>query len=178
MSRLGHNTPECIARLAIAACPLLTLVSWAAGDAAVTSPLGSGSSVVLEPAPPQAAPRRPRSVFVCQLDGLPVYSDRPCSAAATPRELVVDVPRAGTPSRPGASVTTLPPAPRAATRPRAEQRHGNDPAISAVDSHCAALHRQLDEVNDRMRAGYSAREAARLWQRWRDLKDRLRTARC
>jgi hypothetical protein len=178
MSRLGHRTPHCIARLAVAACACLPLASWAASDAPVTSPLGSGSSVLLEPAPPQADPRRQRSVFVCQLDGLPVFADRPCGAAAMPRELVVDMPRAGTPSRPGASVTTLPPAPRAATRPRAEQRHGNDPAIIASDSRCAALHRQLDEVNDRMRAGYSAREAARLWQRWRDLKDRLRTSRC
>jgi len=178
MSRLGHSTPRCIARLAVAACACLTLVSRAANDAPVTSPLGSGNSVVLEPAPPQAAPRHQRSVFVCQLDGRPVYADRPCGAAATPRELVIDVSPAPAPARPGASVTTLPPAPRASTRPRAEQRDGNDPSISNVDSRCAALHRQLDEINDRMRAGYSAREAARLWQRWRDLKDRLRTARC
>lgn len=178
MSRLGHSTPRCIARLAVTACAFLTLVSWAANDAPVTNPLGSGESVVLEPAPPPAAPRRQRSVFVCQLDGLPVYADRPCGAAATARELMVDMPRVGTPPRPGASVTTLPPTPRAATRPRAEQRHGNDPAISVADSRCAALHRQLDEVDDRMRAGYSAREAARLWQRWRDLRDRLRTAGC
>ena len=40
------------------------------------------------------------------------------------------------------------------------------------------LMRQLGEVNSRMRAGYSAREAARLWQRWRGLKDRLHAARC
>jgi len=178
MSRLGHSTPRCIARLAVAGCACLTLVSWAASDAPVSNPLGSGNSVVLEPAPAQAAPRRQRSVFVCQLDGLPAYADRPCGAATTPRELLVDMPRAGTPPRPGASVTTLPPAPRASTRPRTEQRHGNDPTISTADSRCAALHSQLDHINDRMRAGYSAREAARLWQRWRDIKDRLRTARC
>jgi hypothetical protein len=29
-----------------------------------------------------------------------------------------------------------------------------------------------------MRAGYSAREAARLWQRWRGLKERLHATRC
>jgi hypothetical protein len=29
-----------------------------------------------------------------------------------------------------------------------------------------------------MRTGYSAREAARLWDSWRDLKEKLRTTRC
>jgi hypothetical protein len=29
-----------------------------------------------------------------------------------------------------------------------------------------------------MRSGYSAREAARLWTRWRDLKARIRERRC
>jgi hypothetical protein len=48
----------------------------------------------------------------------------------------------------------------------------------AGDGKCAVLQRQLDGLNDRMRAGYSAREAARLWQRWRDTKERLRTSRC
>jgi hypothetical protein len=45
-------------------------------------------------------------------------------------------------------------------------------------SRCEGLERQLGEVNSRMRAGYSAREAARLWQRWRSLKERLHAARC
>jgi hypothetical protein len=40
------------------------------------------------------------------------------------------------------------------------------------------LERQLDELNNQMRTGYSAREAARLWDRWRDLKEKLRTTRC
>jgi hypothetical protein len=29
-----------------------------------------------------------------------------------------------------------------------------------------------------MRDGYSSRDAARLWNRWRDLKGRLRAERC
>jgi len=51
-------------------------------------------------------------------------------------------------------------------------------ANRAVESPCTPLQRQLDELNDRMRTGYSAREAARLWKRWRDLKEKLRTTRC
>lgn len=179
MSRLGRRTPTFIACLTAGGFACLTLVGWAASDAPVTNPLGSGDNVVLEPAPPQASPRHRRSVFVCQVDGVPVFADRPCGAAAAPRQLLVDTPRAaGTPPRPGASVTTLPPAPRASTRPRTEQRFGNDPGVSTADTRCATLHRQLDELNDRMRAGYAAREAARLWQRWRDMKNRLQTERC
>jgi hypothetical protein len=48
----------------------------------------------------------------------------------------------------------------------------------APENACTRLQRQLDDLNDRMRAGYSAREAGRLWQRWRDTKERLRTAKC
>jgi hypothetical protein len=50
--------------------------------------------------------------------------------------------------------------------------------VPAPENACVKLERQLDELNGRMRAGYSAREAARLWQRWRDTKERLRTGRC
>jgi hypothetical protein len=34
---------------------------------------------------------------------------------------------------------------------------------------------ELDQV---MRAGYSARESARLWERWREARARLREADC
>jgi hypothetical protein len=43
---------------------------------------------------------------------------------------------------------------------------------------CTALKRQLDELDDRMRTGYSSREAARLWEHRRALKDGLRSAGC
>jgi hypothetical protein len=52
------------------------------------------------------------------------------------------------------------------------------PTEPAIEDRCERHQRRLDELNDRMRAGYSAREAARLWQQWRDAKERLRTARC
>jgi len=58
-----------------------------------------------------------------------------------------------------------------------QPRDATGPGRSA-DTRCATLHRQLDEVNERMRTGYSSREAARLWQRWRDLRHRLRAERC
>jgi hypothetical protein len=138
----------------------------------VAQPLGGGDSVVLEPAPPPASASRRRPVFVCHEQGVPVYSDRPCGANATERGLVVD--SRGT----GSVATTLPPVPRAATRPR----RGAAPAVmeaeAARETGCSALQRRLDQINDRMRSGYSAREAARLWQRWRDAKEQLRAARC
>jgi hypothetical protein len=43
---------------------------------------------------------------------------------------------------------------------------------------CAALKLELAQVDDQMRAGYTAREAARLWDRWRNLKERLQHERC
>jgi hypothetical protein len=142
------------------------------GDPPVTSPLGGGDSVMLEPAPPSATPRRQRAVFVCQDGGTPVYADRPCGSNSDARSLVVAMPPSG------AAATTAPPSPPASTRPRRMPPPPDAAVVNGKESVCEKLQRQLDDLNDRMRAGYSAREAARLWQRWRDAKERLRTARC
>ena len=147
-------------------------VAGATADPQVAGPLGSGASVLLEPAPAPSNPRRQRAVFVCQDDGVPVYTDRPCGSGGQARSLVVEAPR------PGAAASTSPPKPRASTRPRPAEGTDVAPAAAEVENRCLRLQQRLDALDDRMRAGYSAREAARLWQQWRDAKERLRTARC
>ena len=157
----------------IAVC--LTCILPPAGattDPPVADPLGGGQSVTLEPAPPPANPRRHRAVFVCHEDGAPVFADRPCGSTSETRSLVIATPP------PGAAASTTPPAPAASTRPRPAVPKTSTNVVPTPENACAKLQRQLDELNDRMRAGYSAREAARLWQRWRDTKERLRTGRC
>jgi hypothetical protein len=103
--------------------------------------------------------------------GVPVFSDRPCGSVLGQRVLAIDAPASG------AVPSTVPPKPRASTRPR-PQPSGRSGTGLAAETRCSTLQRQLDELDDRMRAGYSSREAARLWNRWRELKDRLRTERC
>jgi hypothetical protein len=153
---------------------LLIAALPASPSAAPTSVGGSttagGDGAVLEPAPVVGSPRQ-RAVFVCQQDGLPVFTDRPCGSATEQRTLTVEAPP------PGAAPNTSPPRPRASTRPRLqpEEQPGTG---RAADTRCATLRRQLDELDARMRAGYSSREAARLWNRWRELKGRLRAERC
>jgi hypothetical protein len=150
---------------------LVVAAAWATDAAPTGGSPDNGAGVSIESTPVQATPRRHRAVYVCQEAGIPVFSDRPCGAAAVARTIVVEVPRTGAPP------TTVPIASRNSTLPRrapaaevAESR--------TVESPCSTLQRQLDELNDRMRTGYSAREAARLWKRWRDLKEKLRTTRC
>jgi len=172
MSTLGRVNARRAAHCTAAGFACILHVGWATVDAPVANPLGSGDSVALEPAPPQANPRRQRPIFICQEGSAPVFADRPCGSAAATRNLVIEAPR------PGAATTTTPPAPRASTRPRALPGRPDAAADQGAETRCATLQRQLDELNDRMRAGYSAREAAKLWQRWRDTKERLRTARC
>lgn len=171
------NTSRRTASRCAAGCAAFTLAcllnaAGANGELPVASPLGGGESVSLEPAPPSDSPRHHRAVFVCQQDGVPAYADRPCGPATTARDLVVETPPTG------AAATTAPPQPRTSTRPRALPAKRDAAVTAAQDTACTALRGQLEALNDRMRAGYSAREAARLWQRWRDAKERLRTARC
>jgi hypothetical protein len=146
--------------------------AWATADPPVAGPLGSGASVLLEPAPAPANPRRQRAVFVCQDNDVPVYADRPCGSGTTARSLVVATPPAG------AAATTSPPKPRASTRPRPANGTAGVQTPPVAANQCMRLQQRLDALNDRMRAGYSAREAARLWQQWRDAKERMRAARC
>jgi hypothetical protein len=161
-----------VASLATAGLACALQAGWATTDPPVANPLGNGESVTLEPAAPPANTHRQRAVFVCQEGGVPVYADRPCGSTVATRSVVIDAPR------PGAAATTSPPTPRASVRPQpAPYRPATGPA-AATEAKCRTLQRQVDELNDRMRAGYSAREAARLWQRWRDAKERLRQARC
>lgn len=172
MNTLRRSAAGHAARCAALGFACLLNAAAATGEPPVAGPLGGGESVSLEPAPPPASPRRHRAVYVCQDSGVPVYTDRPCGTTIATRSLVVDAPR------PGAAASTSPPAPRAATRPRTRTGKVAVPADPATEDRCARHQRRLDELNDRMRAGYSAREAARLWQQWRDAKQRLRTARC
>jgi len=136
------------------------------------APAGPASARDEDPgvqAPPAAPASGRRPVFVCEDAGIPVFSDRPCGAALTPRTVSFAAPPAG------AAVSTSPPAPRASTKPLpATERAGGD----KTGGRCAALRRQLEDLDDRMRTGYTSREAARLWNRWRDLKSRLRSERC
>ena len=130
----------------------------------------AGGAPVLERVDARPFGRRTRLVYACRDAATPVFSDRPCGASAHAWRL--DLPRATA----GAAPSTRAAAPAAATRPivaRASRRDVAEPADP-----CVRLEQQLATIDARMRNGYSAREAARLWQRWRDAKAKLRAADC
>jgi hypothetical protein len=133
-------------------------------------PADSDGAPVIERVEAHPSGRRTRLVYICRDAATPVFSDRPCGASA--HAWRVDLPRATA----GAAPSTRAAAPAAATRPivaRASRRDGAEPA-----DRCVRLEQQLATIDARMRNGYSAREAARLWQRWRDAKANLRAADC
>ncbi len=139
---------------------------------AVTTP-ACLAALCLAAAPLRAAIDRP--VFVCR-DATPVaYSDRPCGPLAEARVLRVHDPGPG-------HAPSIEPAPsRAATRPEtvrqaAKGAAGAQPAIA--DSRCRTLREERERLDDLMRAGYSAREAARLWNRWREVDAKIYASRC
>ena len=122
------------------------------------------------------APARPtrvgRIVFVCA-DALPVtFADRPCSPAAESRQLRVLEPP------PGRAPSLAPPVGTASTRPESLRPAAAADASDPRAERCHTLLEQRDRLNDRMRAGYSARQAGQLWNRWRDLGREIYAARC
>jgi hypothetical protein len=143
----------------------------------VDAPSGAGGSVVLEPVKQRAQPTR-RLVYSCVTPGHVTSSDRPCGPQSAVQELKIAAPA----PVPDGAVPDLPEVRQAAQpneRP-APARH-NAGADAAADEHattCRKLQATLDDVDSHMRAGYSAREAGRLWQRWRDAKAGLHEAKC
>lgn len=162
-----HLVAAGVVASALAATPVR---ECAAAAFLADAPGASDEVAARESAPATAAPRQ-RTVFFCREGGVPVFTDRPCESGADPRKLRLDAPAAG------AVPSTVPPQPRASTRPRL-QPDGQARPDRDTEARCAALKRQLEVLDDRMRTGYSSREAARLWNRWRELKARLRTERC
>jgi hypothetical protein len=144
-------------------------------DEPVANPTGGGGTVQLEPAPERERPSRKRAVFVCRGAGPVVFSDLPCGPVLREHEVSLQL----SSSAGGASATTTPAKPAAATRPLPEPALEIDTVASDPTARrCRRLREQLDKLDDRMRTGYPAREAARLWNRWRELKADIYAGRC
>jgi hypothetical protein len=150
-------------------------------EAATTrTPTGGGGTVVLEPVPPSESRRVwRRLVFTCTSPGLVVFSDRPCGPLPIVHELKGHAPRES-PATAGSTPTVVPPKPAASVRPASfDARRDDGPDEAAQrEATCHRLQEAVRRLDDRMRAGYSAREAALLWSRWREAKERLREADC
>lgn len=115
--------------------------------------------------------RTHRLVYSCRDGSIPMFSDRPCGETALLRSLDVYTPPPG-----GRPPTTVADPPRASTRPA--QRDRQERALQQAAEKCERLQNALDEIDDRMRAGYPARQAAQIWQRWRDARAAVRDAGC
>jgi len=165
-------------RASLAALALVTITAHLCAEPAPAQPPRSGadgSAIVVEPDPVPAKSRKFRTIFACHVGALVEFSDRPCDMAATSRSLEFT-----TGTGPGATPTTRPRETVASTLPKvsvppaeAESAARDD---EAQQKKCATLQGQLDAVDSRMREGYGARDAARLWNRWRELKAELHRA--
>ena len=122
----------------------------------------------------RAEERGSRLVYSCRSAGSVTVSDRPCGEDSVVHRLEPG-PAAAPPD--GRAPNTAAPAPRAAVLPRVERRPPT-PGLRDGGTSCEALRRRLESIDEQMRRGYRAREAAALWTRWRDARAALRAADC
>ena len=172
-----HDVPAATQSLirAIVACAVVCLPGGVTAAEARTNPMGGGDSVVLEPVPAVPTARTRRPVFVCRDGAGVVFADRPCGQVVEARAIELSEPG------PGKVSSTARRPPTAAVRPRVEPTARDaSPAFAPTNAsgRCSRLRAQLETLDDRMRSGYSAREAARLWNRWREIKAQMHEARC
>lgn len=180
---MPYREPPRLARAALRTCLAALLLPVAAAAAAPatetsTHPMGGAGATVLERVPdPPAAPRSQRIVFTCVTPGLTTFSDRPCGPLPERREIEWV---ATTGPAAGEAATVVPRRAAASTRPAAATgRRDADPTRTVANvGSCEALRHAAAAIDRQMRAGYSAREAPRLWERWRAARDRLRAAGC
>lgn len=166
--------PHVLGRVA-ATFALAVLISPPSASPGTTGDGTPDLAVGRDEADPPARPRPTRvgrTVFVCA-DALPVtFADRPCSAGAEQRQLRVLEPP------PGRAPSLSPAAGGASTRPAAQRPAAAPGALDPNAERCRRLLAQRESLNDRMRAGYTARQAGQLWNRWRDLGREIYAARC
>ncbi len=146
---------------------------------AVDTVAESAGSVIPEPVRARARPTT-RLVYSCVTPGLVTFADRPCGPAAQQRELKLAHPAAAVAAAGESSRIAEPTAAATQARRDAAARADLATARAAADraATCLRLEDALDAVDSQMRAGYPAREAARLWERWRSARASLREARC
>ena len=123
--------------------------------------------------PAPAATGRP--VFVCRGAEAVTFSDLPCGPISEARVLRVHDPG------PGVAASIEPAPPGESTKPRTVRQTAGaaeDARPVAADNRCRKLREERDRLDARMRAGYSAREAAQLWNRWREADAKIYAARC
>lgn len=119
-----------------------------------------------------------KTIFRCELDGVPTYSDRPCAAAAEPYALDENV-SAREAAEPPASSNSVHPERRAgsgAIEGRAPSESKS--AMAKRARTCARLAQALKDIRAKYRAGYTATQGERLKKRQEMLKSKLRNAQC
>jgi hypothetical protein len=173
--------PLSMLQFAMVATVCMAAQSTVVDAAAREGPAALGGSVEPQPATVKASTRR--LVFTCIAPSLVTFSDRPCGPAAAVRELQLRAaikPEQAI-EQAGRTPTVMPEAPRASARDRTPVDASLDVAPATPNdaaATCQRLGAALATLDARMRTGYSAREAGRLWDRWRDAKARLREADC
>jgi hypothetical protein len=161
--------PFALSVLLIVTCLHVGDCGAAPSDTAADSSGGAVASVTPTPAP---ARRSHRLVYACREGNTAVFSDRPCGESAVLRSLEVV-----TPAQTGRPPVIEPAPVKASTRP-APQQASRERSLQEAAEKCERLKKAVEQIDDRMRAGYPAREAGRLWQRWRDAKSALQAADC
>ncbi|HEX2584997.1 MAG TPA: hypothetical protein VHL14_07690 [Steroidobacteraceae bacterium] len=109
-------------------------------------------------------------IFECTVNGQRVFSDHSCGDDSVQRNVLVANTMEATKVTSEKSVTSKKPRtnrPAASTDERDKRRQ-----------HCARIQKSRDAINDKMRAGYTAKQDERLHDRLRKLNDDYFELRC
>ena len=154
-----------------------TRLKGVAGVAPLPEPSEAGHAA-MPTSPPVSIPRSRKDstsqryvgVYECSENGQRIVSDRPCGPGATARILAVEPPNAPPPSVP----TFRSPMPGSSTSVRSTSGTGSGVATASAgnEAACAAVDREIDALNARMRQGYGSQTGKVYRARWHALKER------
>ena len=119
-------------------------------------------------------------VYECTVNGRRVVSDRPCASGAQVRTLVVDQPdpRDAAIAQQLQQQTQQPVVLKYSAPSASGESASAGTDVSANEAACTAVDREIDQLNARMRQGYTSQEGEWLRAQWHALEERRRALRC
>ena len=115
-------------------------------------------------------------IYRCDINGVTVYSDQPCDAAARPHQLD-DTRVTVYAAPPTAELATAAKTKQGAAR-RSQARRNSATSHEKRQHKCDQLGRSLRDVRTKMRTGYGVDEGERLKERHRRLTAQRRVEKC
>lgn len=125
-----------------------------------------------------AQPGNARTIFRCEIAGVPTFSDRPCDPAVESRTTELNAVNVIAPPTVDAAAESVQLGKRSMRGNSAVPGQPVAASNAAKADACGRIQQSLRKITSKMRAGYTAKQGERLRARKQDLEEKRRLQKC